>query len=98
MSQEEINLIADRIAAQSSICHKEVLTLDEAARYMGISKSYLYRLTHERRIPHSKPAGKMVFFRRDELEAWLQQNRVATIDDINKEAAERCLGSRRKDK
>lgn len=98
MSQEEINLIADRIAEQSSICRKEMLTFDETVRYMGISKSYLYRLTRERRIPYSKPAGKMIFFRRDELEAWLQQNRVATIDDINKEAAERCLGSRKTSK
>ena len=29
---------------------KAVLTLAEAAEYMGLKKSYLYRLTHEKRI------------------------------------------------
>ena len=36
MSQEEIQIIADRIAAQTSISQKEVLTAEEAARYMGV--------------------------------------------------------------
>ena len=53
---------------------KNVLTFSEAARYTGFSRSYLYKLTHLQKIPCSKPAGKMLFFDRAELENWLLHN------------------------
>ena len=31
---------------------------DEAASFLGIAKSTLYKMTHENRIPFNKPAGK----------------------------------------
>lgn len=95
MSQEEIQIIADRIAAQTSISQKEVLTAEEAARYMGVSVSYLYQLTAQRSIPHSKPVGKKIYFRRAELEAWLMQNPVSTMEQINEKAQSVCSGAGR---
>jgi len=53
---------------------KNVLTFSEATRYTGFSRSYLYKLTHLQKIPCSKPAGKMLFFDRVELEKWLLHN------------------------
>ena len=41
---------------------KEVLTLEEAALFMGVTKSSLYKMTHEQTIPYYKPNGKMVYF------------------------------------
>lgn len=55
---------------------KKMLTLEEAARYLGVSKSNLYQLIHRRAIPHYKPNGKMVYFNRLELDKWLQRNRI----------------------
>ena len=57
------------------IGRKEVLTFDEASDYTGISRSYLYKLTASRKIPHSKPNGKMVFFDKKKLVDWLLQNK-----------------------
>lgn len=88
---EQLQQVADLITANTIFCTKEVLTSDEAARYIGISKSYLYKLTMERKIPHFKPMGKMCFFNRQELEQWLQTNRVATTDDIEQQAQTYCL-------
>jgi excisionase family DNA binding protein len=65
---------------------KEVLTSDETALYMGISKSYLYKLTMRHQIPHYKPMGKMCYFNRVEVENWLQTNRVATSEEYNEKA------------
>ena len=65
---------------------KDVLTSDEAAAYMGVSKSYLYKLTMERKIPHYKPMGKMVYFSRQELEQWLLTNKVATDEELSQQA------------
>lgn len=73
-----------------SIGFKKILTSEEAAAYMGISQSTLYKLTSSRQIPHFKPRGKMCYFDREELECWLQRNRVASMEDINDEARRRC--------
>ncbi|MBD5272940.1 MAG: helix-turn-helix domain-containing protein [Bacteroides sp.] len=82
MSQEDIKKIADSVIDKTLFCTKEVLTAEETARYMGISKSYLYKLTMRGEIPHYKPMGKMCYFNRVEVEEWLQQNRCATSTEI----------------
>jgi len=80
---EELKQVADLITANTIFCTKEVLTSDEAAAYMGISKSYLYKLTMRQQVPHYKPMGKMCYFNRAELEQWLQSNRVSTEKEIS---------------
>ena len=61
---------------------KKMLTVEEAARHMGVSKSNLYQLIHRRAIPHYKPNGKMVYFNRLELDKWLQRNRIEQVDGV----------------
>jgi excisionase family DNA binding protein len=91
MNKEEQKQVVDSVTANTIFCTKEILTSDEAARYMGISKSYLYKLTMRQQIPHFKPMGKMCYFNRAELEQWLQQNRVATATEINRKAQAYCM-------
>lgn len=91
MTQEEIDKLAAAIRDNIAICHKEVLTLDEAAQYTGMKKSYLYKLTAAKAIPHYKPNGKNCFFRRTELEDWLTTNPVATVADLNGQARAYCM-------
>lgn len=87
---DEQRSIARLLADQLIFCHKEVLTSDEAARYMGISLSCLYKLTMRRKIPHFKPSGKFCYFNRHELEQWLQSNRVPTDDELEQQAQNYC--------
>ena len=89
--KEELKQVADLITANTIFCTKEVLTSDETARYLGISKSYLYKLTMGQKIPHYKPMGKMCYFNRQELETWLQNNRVATADELSQKAQCYCM-------
>ena len=51
---------------------KNVLSFDEASTFLNLSKSYLYKLTSGNLIPHYKPQGKMLYFEKSELEAWLR--------------------------
>lgn len=88
---EELKQVADLVTANTIFCTKEVLTSDEAAKYMGVSKSYLYKLTMKQQIPHYKPMGKMCYFNRLELEQWLQSNRIATTKDIEQKAQDFCM-------
>lgn len=90
MTNEEITAIAEKVAARTAICTKEILTLDEAAIYMGISKSYLYKLTNKKEIPYSRPSGKMCYFKRTELEAWLLSNPIASLQEIADKANAYC--------
>jgi excisionase family DNA binding protein len=66
---------------------KEVLTLTEVSIYTGLSKSHIYRLCSSRRIPFFKPFGKVNYFDRQEIIAWLKQNRVATTKEIEGKAS-----------
>lgn len=91
MMNENNKEIADIVTANTIFCTKEVLTSNEAAKYMGVSKSYLYKLTMRQQIPHYKPMGKMVYFNRLELEQWLQNNRVSTATEISQQAAAYCM-------
>jgi len=86
---KELNEQLDRIEA-AAMGTKEVLNFTEAAAYSGLSKSFLYKLTSGRGIPHYKPHGKLVYFQRAELESWLLQNRVSTTDEITGQALNYC--------
>ena len=66
---------------------KNVLSFDAASKYLNLSKSYLYKLTSAQQIPHYKPQGKMIYFEKDALDAWLRQNPVKTQTQISQEAS-----------
>ena len=70
-----VELLKDHIWAV-----KEVLTTAEASAYLGLSESYLYKLTSSKRIPHYKPNGKLVYFNRRELCEWAMKNQVQTAE------------------
>lgn len=85
--KEELKQVADLITANIIGTQKEVLTSDEAAKYLGVSLSCLYKWTMSRQIPHYKsPSGKMCYFNRKEIEAWMQSCKVATNDELEQQA------------
>ena len=55
--------------------HKSILSQKEVAKYCSISSDYLYQLTSKNLIPYYKPRGKMMYFRRDEIDNWLLKNK-----------------------
>ena len=67
---------------------KQVLTLEEAAIFMGISKSSLYKMTHKHELPFFRPNGKLIYFEKAELLKWMRQNRVMTEAETKDAATE----------
>ncbi|MEE0361502.1 helix-turn-helix domain-containing protein [uncultured Prevotella sp.] len=55
---------------------KEILNMKDVCQYLDISQSLLYKLTCTGEIPHFKPRGKMIFFEKKELIAWIKRNKV----------------------
>ena len=66
---------------------KPVLNIDECARLTGLSKSYLYKMTASKKIPHyTSVGGKILSFKREEIERWRTAHRVSTVDEIEAQA------------
>ncbi len=80
--------IEERIEELENLIYlsKNVLSFEEASRFLNLSKSYLYKLTSAGVIPHYKPQGKMIYFEKTALEEWLRQNPVKTQEQIAQEA------------
>lgn len=83
---KEILETLQQIRHYSMLGAKQLLTLEEAADYVGLSKDHLYKLTSQRLIPHYKPRGKTMYFDKSELDAWMMQGKVSTIEEINNNA------------
>ena len=71
---------------------RNLMTTTEAARYLGLKPSYLYkmmmrRMMMRRAIPYYKPGGKLCFFAKADLDAWLTRVRVKSQSEIDSEAA-----------
>lgn len=56
---------------KSAYIIKEYLTVEDAARYLHLNKSAVYRLTSNHQITFYKPGGKNIFIRRADLEKWI---------------------------
>lgn len=69
------------------LSQKNVLNFDEAAAFIGISKSHLYKLTMANSLPFYRPRGKMIYMDRLELENWLLQNRITPADELEAKAS-----------
>ena len=64
------------------LCQKEIFNFDEAAAYLSISKSTLYKLTSKKESPFYKP-NRLVFFERAELDNWIRAAAVKSEDQLN---------------
>ena len=54
--------------------HDQVLTIEELAAYLKVSKSTLYKLVQEGKVPGQK-VGKHWRFRRQTIAKWLDESR-----------------------
>lgn len=89
MNENNNELMAklERIEQLTLLGAKDVFNKDYVAAYTGFTKGYIYRLVSERAIPFFKGGGKMNFFKRDDVNAWLLQNRVSSQSEIAATAA-----------
>lgn len=77
--------------AEQAINSKEVLNFNEACQYMAVSRSFLYKKTSTNSIPHYCPEGKLIYFKRSDLDQWLFRNRRATTEEREAEGIARVV-------
>lgn len=76
----------ERMLSEQNMLKKDVLNFNEAAIYLEVSHSHLYKLTSTSTIPAYKPNGKKLYFNRHELDEWLLSNRQATVTNVKDDA------------
>jgi excisionase family DNA binding protein len=83
---EKIESILSQQNSDSSI--RQPMNIEDASKFLGYSKAYLYKMTCNRQIPYYRPNGKKIVFKKSELEEWIFKHRIKSHEDIEKEADE----------
>lgn len=88
--QELLNKLnsIETMLKEQNMLKKDVLNFGETALYLELSHSHLYKLTSGCVIAHYKPNGKKIYFKREELDAWLLSNRTQSNSEIEQEASD----------
>jgi excisionase family DNA binding protein len=87
--EEAIALGTDEPVAQpesSKLGNPDNMTVQETARYLGLSESTIYKMTSKNDIPHSKVGGKKLSFSKETLDQYIRNKRNKTNKDIQDEA------------
>jgi len=73
-----------KVLKQQVMFQKEMLDFKETKVYLNVSDAQLYKLVESRAIPHYKPSGRKLYFKRSELLEWLQANRIESQSEIDR--------------
>jgi excisionase family DNA binding protein len=57
---------------------KKVLNLKEFSEYCGLSRSTIWKLTADKKIPHYK-LNRLILFKIDEVDEWLTSNKIDAV-------------------
>lgn len=96
------NLILDKLTEiankldEQNLLKKPLFNFNETCQYLDVSESHLYKLTSARQIPHFCPQGKKLYFKREELDQWLQRNRQLTSAEVEAKVQEELSTQKRK--
>ena len=82
--QEQLKEIKQLLEKQN-LQQNEFLTLKEASDYLQLSKSCLYKMTSKKELPFYAPGGKKIYFKREELNYWILNSRISSVNDIELE-------------
>lgn len=76
----------------TTINGEDFVGADEAAKLLGIKKSYLYQLTHEKRIPYYKYGPRTNIFKVSEITSFMNGRirPILTYEQNMESAQEYC--------
>jgi len=80
--EKSISELSEKLDAKNA----EILTTEAAATYLGLKKSYLFRLVHFKKLSYSKPQGGKIYFTKADLNNYMMKNRCKSGAEIEGEA------------
>lgn len=79
---ERMMQLLDMFEAQNYML-KDFLTIDDAAMYLNLSKSTIYKMTSRGELPCYKPNSKTLFLKREEVNDWIQGRKHLSESELN---------------
>ena len=73
------------ILEKQNLVSKDILNFEEALSYLKVSKSFLYKMTSKGEITYYKPNGKLIYFKRSDLDDWMLRNEVSGTNELEDE-------------
>ena len=72
----------EAIKERSEFENNDLLTVTDLCKHLNCQPSYIYRLTHERKIPFLKLGGRTLRFEPKAIEKWLTDYRIEPSDNL----------------
>ncbi len=63
--------------------NKSFMTTEELRNYLGVSISSIYKISQKNLLPKFRPTGRKIYFLKDDVDAFLLKNRIASIEELN---------------
>ena len=93
MTEEQFGTLYNALTGYAILQAKEALNMEEVALLTGLSKRTIYKLVWAQKIPYDKdPIGKMLHFKKSEIEGWLLYHRTPTAAELAEMARTRSMG------
>lgn len=89
--EDEILIKLEDLKKLAMIQAKELLTVEDVMLYTGLSKGQVYLMSSKKIVPHYKPSPKNLYFKKSDIEAWMQTNRVSSSLECQQKAIDHCL-------
>lgn len=90
--QNELKEIKELLKKQI-VQQKEFLTVLEAADFLGLSKHQIHKITSRKEISFYKPGGKIIYFKKSDLEEWVFKNKVLSNDELEADVEDYLSGT-----
>ncbi|MGU3375221.1 helix-turn-helix domain-containing protein [Chryseobacterium sp. M5A1_1a] len=65
---------SNSIVQSADMFTEQILNFKQAAEFLSISLSALYKITHKKAITFYKPNGKLIYFKKSDLIKWMLSN------------------------
>lgn len=65
---------------------QEYYNMSQAAIYVGLTVSTLYKLTSKKVISFYKPGGKVILFKKTDLDEWIEKSRISSQSENDTKA------------
>lgn len=82
MDEKKIFDALSDIKRYTLLAAKEMLTVEDMSLLTGFKPTYIRKMIQEGRLPYYKPSNGKVFFKKSEVNAYLEGQRIPSIAEM----------------
>ncbi len=82
MDEKKVLDALSDIKRYTLLAAKEMLTVEDMSLLTGFKPTYIRKMIQEGRLPYYKPSNGKVFFKKSEVNAYLEGQRIPSIAEL----------------